>query len=153
MRTQTFTQHLQAFMDIYKHFKRQSKGHLHDVLLRTRRLSRKNIKEREEDIPPRPVPQILAQSHKCRYFGILKLVQLEENKCLHSPLNEVCCRYLDMTTQKTNTFAYRSMHLFFQPLQCFLCTILRCLHQMKELNHNWVNSILILHIYQFFLPF
>jgi hypothetical protein len=45
------------------------------------------------------------------------------------------------------------MHLFFQPLQCFLCTILRCLHQMKELNHNWVNSILILHIYQFFLPF
>ncbi len=147
MRTQTFTQHLQAFMDIYKHFKRQSKGHLHDVLLRTHRLSRKNIKEREEDITPRPVLEILTRSHKCRYFGILKPVQLEENKCLHSPLNKACSRYLNLTTQKTNTFVYLSMHLFFQPLQCFLYTVLRCLHQMKELNHNWVNSILILNIY------
>jgi hypothetical protein len=59
MRTQTFTQHLQAFMDIYKHFKRQSKGHFHDVLFKTRQLSRKNIKEREEDITPHPVSQIL----------------------------------------------------------------------------------------------
>ncbi len=59
MRTQTFTQHLQAFMDIYKHFKRQSKGHFHNVLLRTRRLSRNNIKEREEDITPHPISQIL----------------------------------------------------------------------------------------------
>jgi hypothetical protein len=39
-------------MDIYKHFKRESEGHCHDVLLSTRRLSRKNIKEREEDITP-----------------------------------------------------------------------------------------------------
>jgi hypothetical protein len=137
-------------MDIYKHFKRQSKGHLHDVLLRTRRLSRNNIKEREEDITPRPVPEILTRSHKCRYFGILKPMQLEEN--LHSPLNKTCCRYLNLNTQKTNTFAYPSMHIFFQPLQCFLYTVLRCLHQMKELNHNWVNSILILNIYQFLLP-
>jgi hypothetical protein len=28
------------------------------------------------------------------------------------------------------------MNLFFQPLQRFLYTVLRCLHQMKELNHN-----------------
>jgi hypothetical protein len=28
------------------------------------------------------------------------------------------------------------MNLFFQPLQCFLYTVLRCLQQMKELNHN-----------------
>jgi hypothetical protein len=95
MRTQTFTQHLQAFMDIYKHFKRQSLGHRHDVLLKTRRLSRKNIKEREKDITPHPVSQILTRSHKCQYFRILKLVQLEENKCLHSPLNKACCQYLN----------------------------------------------------------
>ncbi len=153
MRTQTFTQHSQAFMDIYKHLKRESKGHSDDVLLRSRPLSRMNIKEREEDITPRPDSQILTRSHKCRYFGILEPVHLEENKCLHSPLNKACCRYLNLTTQKTNTFAYPSLHLFFQPLQCFLYTVLRCLHQMKELNHNWVNSILILNIYQFFLPF
>ncbi len=104
MRTQTFTWHLQAFMNIYKHFKRQSKSHCHDVLLRTRRLSRKNIKEREEDITPYPVSQILTRFHKCRYFGILKLVQLEENKCLHSPLNKACCRYLNLTTQKTQDY-------------------------------------------------
>jgi len=95
MRTQTFTQHLQAFMDIYKHFKRQSLGQRHDVLLRTRRLSRKNIKEREKDITPRPVSQILTRSHKCQYFRILKSVQLKENKCLHSPLNKTCYRYLN----------------------------------------------------------
>jgi hypothetical protein len=47
-----FTWHLQAFMGIYKHIKRQSEGHSHDVLLRTQRLSRKNGKEREEDITP-----------------------------------------------------------------------------------------------------
>jgi hypothetical protein len=102
MCTQTFTQHLQAFMDIYKDFKRQSKGHCHDVLLRTRRLSRKNIKEREEDITPPLVSQILTRSHKCRYFGILEPVQLEENKCLHCPLNKARCRYLNLTTQETN---------------------------------------------------
>jgi len=44
--------HLQAFMGIYKHFKRRSEGHSHDVLLRTRRLYRKNEKEREEYITP-----------------------------------------------------------------------------------------------------
>ncbi len=150
MRTQTFIQHLQAFMDIYKHVKRQNKGHLHDVLLRTRRLSRENIKEREEDITPRPVPEILTRFHKCQYFDIRKPMQLEENKCLHSPLNKAGCRYLNLNTQKTNTFVYPSMHLFFQPLQCFLYRVFRCLHQMKKLNHNWVNSILILNIYQFF---
>jgi hypothetical protein len=95
MRTQTFSQHLQAFMDIYKHFKRQSLGHRHDVLLRTHRFSRKNIKERENDITPHPISQILTWSHKCQYFRILKSVQLEENKCLHSPLNKACCRYLN----------------------------------------------------------
>jgi hypothetical protein len=31
-----------------------------------------------------------------------------------------------------------------------LYKVSRCLHQMKELNHNWVNSILILNIYQIF---
>ncbi len=153
MRTQTFTWHLQAFMNIYKHFKRQSKGHSHDVLLRTRQLSRKNIKEREEDITPRPVSQILTGSHKCWYFDIPEPVQFGENKCLHSPLYKACCQYLNLNTQKTNTFAYPSMNLFFQPLQCFLYIVLRCLHQMKELNHNWENSTLILNICQFFLPF
>jgi hypothetical protein len=92
---------------IYKHLwtftsTSKDKGHSHDVLLRTRRLSRKNIKEREEAITPRPVSQILTRSHKCRYFSILEPVQLEENKCLHSPLNKACCRYLNLTTQKTN---------------------------------------------------
>jgi hypothetical protein len=39
-------------MGIYKHFKRQSEGHSHDVPLRTRRLFRKNGKEKEKDITP-----------------------------------------------------------------------------------------------------
>jgi hypothetical protein len=116
MRTQTFTQHLQAFMDIYKHFKRQSLGHCHDVLLKTRRLSRKNIKENEEDII-RLVSQILTRSHKCRYFRILKPVQLEENKCLHSPLNKTCCRYLNLTTQKTNALGDALPSLGVNPLE------------------------------------
>ncbi len=151
MCTHTFTQHLQAFMDIYKHFKRESEGHCHDVLISTRWLSRKNIKEREEDITPRLVSQILTRSHKCRYFGILEPVQLEENKCLHSPLNKARCQYLNLTTQKTSALGLTLPCIFFfQPLQCFLYTVSRCLHQMKELNHNWVNSILILNIYQIF---
>jgi hypothetical protein len=49
--------HSQAFMGIYKHFKRQSERHSHDVLLRTWRFSRKNGKEKEEDITPRPLSQ------------------------------------------------------------------------------------------------
>jgi hypothetical protein len=122
MRTQTFTQHLQAFMDIYKHFKRQSKGHCHDVLLRTRRLSRKNIKEREEDITPRPISQILTRSHKCWYFGILKPVQLEENKCLHSPLNKACYRYLNLTTQKLLTHLFTLPCIFSSNLFNVFCT-------------------------------
>jgi len=63
--------------NIYKHLwiftgTSKDKGHSHNVLLRTRRFSRKNIKEREEDRTPRPVSQILTRSHKCWYFGILE---------------------------------------------------------------------------------
>jgi hypothetical protein len=145
--TQTFTQHLQAFIDIYKDFERQSKDHCHDVLLKTRRLSRKNIKEREENITTHLVSQTLTRSHKCPYFGIPEQVQLEPGRCLHCPLNKARCRYLNLTTvNPKRTWAHPSMHLFFQPLQCFLYTVPRCLHQMKELNHNQVNSILILNI-------
>jgi hypothetical protein len=122
MCTQTFTQHLQAFMDIYKDFKRQSKGHCYDVLLRTRRLSRKNIKEREEDITPRLVSQILTRSRKCRYFGILKPVQLEENKCLHCPLNKARCRYLNLTTQETNALGLTLPCIFSSNLFNVFCT-------------------------------
>jgi hypothetical protein len=122
MHTQTFTQHLQAFMDIYKHFKRQSLGHGHDVLLRTRRLSRKNIKKREEDITPRLVSQILTRSHKCLYFCILKPVQLQENKCLHSPLNKAYCRYLNLKPQKTNAPGLTLPHIFSSNLFNVFCT-------------------------------